>query len=100
MPDVSDAKGDLQDGRVGSAIRRLERHFEYHKEYAVQLVGFSLRAPRAEGEEFLLTLRGLGDDGGPVVAFHSAPYLPDVFTGAVNRLNNGTLKWKPDAWGR
>jgi len=71
-----------------------------YRDLAVQVHGFSVKPPQAEGGEFLLVLRGLDGEGAPVVAFHSATELCEVFSGVANRLANGSLVWRPDQYAR
>lgn len=64
----------------------------------VDIEGLSLRSPRAEGGEWLCTLRGFDSDGTPVVAFHSALSAIEALAGAGERWRQGTLKWRVDEY--
>lgn len=66
----------------------------------IQLVGFSVRGPRSDGDEYLVTLRGVDEAGAPVVAFQNGTNLLDVMTTIGSRLANGSFKWRPDEFGR
>lgn len=67
---------------------------------AVEVVGLSIRPPTVDKPDFLVVLRGLDAEGAPVVAFHGADDLVGALGGAGERLRNGTLRWRPDEFGR
>jgi hypothetical protein len=48
--------------------------------------------------ESLAVITGVGADGGPIVAFHSAIGFAELFVGLAARLRNGSLKWKVDEY--
>lgn len=66
----------------------------------VSLVGLSIRPPREEGGEFLLVLRGVDQEGLPLVGFCSASSLEETFRSAVSRLRNGSMKWRADEFSK
>lgn len=45
--------------------------------------------------DVLAVIKGVSG-GEKVIAFHSDDTVTEALTGMVNRLNNGTLKWKED----
>lgn len=49
--------------------------------------------------EWLAVITAVGE-GGAVVAFHSGEGLTQVIEGTMNRLNNGSLKWKADEYAK
>lgn len=81
---------------VGWAVSSLSAAMQGYRQLAVVLVGFSVRAPKGRGDEFLMVIRGEDEAGAPVVAFHSAMSLGETFSGAEARLSNGTLRWRED----
>ncbi len=82
--------------KLGWAMLTLEAGIEGYRSWSVDIEGFSIRTPLAQHGEYLLVLKGIDGEGGPVVAFHSATSLSDLFCGAANRLGNGTFKWRVD----
>jgi hypothetical protein len=86
--------------RGGKGLDYLSLAMTGYRELSVEIQGFSIKPPQAEGGEFLLVLRGLDGEGRPVVAFHSATELCEVFAAVMNRLRNGTLTWRPDQFAR
>jgi hypothetical protein len=82
--------------RVGLAVADLGLWLEGSRGLTVELVGLSVRGPRSSGDDVLVTLRGLNEDGLPVVAFSGGSCLEDALVTALNRANNGTLKWRED----
>lgn len=85
---------------VGEAVGEVYRAMAGYRSLAVDVRGLSVRGPGGPGDEFLLTVRGSTEDGTPVVAFHSATTLMELFTGLAARLGNGTLNWKADQYAR
>jgi len=65
-----------------------------------RITGFSVRPPKEDRGEFLMVLRGLDDEGLPIVAFSSATTLDECFRGVVARLRNGSLVWRADQFER
>jgi hypothetical protein len=85
---------------IGDAVIRLGAMADYSHAAYRGIRGFTVRAPRDDGEEYLVTVRRVGDDGGPEVAFHSATTLGEALAGLVSRLDNGSLKWRVDEYAR
>lgn len=83
--------------RIGVALTRFEVVRENADERGVYLLGLSARLPNLPGEEVLIVLRGQTDVGA-VVAFHSASTFAEAISGAITRLDNGSLKWKEDTY--
>jgi hypothetical protein len=81
---------------VGRAVSAIDAAMKDYRQLSVLPTGFSVRGPRARGDEILLVVRGIDADEAPVVAFHSAFSLGEALRGLEGRLSNGTLKWKPD----
>jgi len=100
MPDRYDMEEqklmDKAKRRLHWGVRYLERALDGEQVGDVDCVGFSIRPPTRDKNEYLCVMRGLSDDGSPVVAFHSAVGLGEVLTGIGERLRNGTLSWRPD----
>jgi hypothetical protein len=86
--------------QVGLAVGELGRALEGYREISVQLTGFSVRGPRDRGDEFLVVVRGTDEEGMPVVGFSSALDLGEALRGVVSRLDNGSMKWRPDEYAR
>jgi hypothetical protein len=83
---------------IGRALDEVGLAMSGYRSLAVDVTGVSIRAPQAQGGDFLLTVRGMAEDGAPVVAFHGSPDLGEAFRGLQNRLMNGSLKWRPDTY--
>lgn len=84
--------------RAGRAVQYLSFCLEGERDISVELSGLTIRAPKEEGGEILVVLRGLDEEGAAVVAFHSAFSLDEALVGVENRLANGSLKWRIDEW--
>lgn len=81
---------------AGQALDEVGLAMAGYRSLSVDIVGVSIRAPRVRGDDYLLTIRGLDEDGARVVAFHGAADLVEAFRGLQNRLLNGSLKWRID----
>lgn len=88
----------LQQG--GNSVQVLDGLFQGWHTTDKEYVGMSVRFPRTEGDDYLATLRALDSDGQPIVCFHGAYNLLELLIGLRKRIDAGTLKWKPDEWGR
>lgn len=86
--------------RIGKAIEYLGFCFDGDRDISVDIVGFSARAPKEAGGEVLVVVRGLDEEGAPVVAFSSAFELGEALVSLEARILNGTLKWRPDEWSK
>lgn len=81
---------------AGRSLANIGRAMEGYRQLSVAVVGLSVRGPRVRGDEYLLVVKGLSEDGGPLVAFLSAISLDELFRSADAKLSNGTLKWRDD----
>lgn len=85
---------------AGEALGHLDACVHEYREVAHVIKGFSVRCPQQRGGEYLLTCRALDEDDEPVVCFHGASQLTDLWIGFWNRFINGDLKWKEDTWAK
>lgn len=83
---------------VGRSVQEISAALTGARSLVVGLVSLSIRGPRHEGDEILMVIRGLDQDGQPVVAFHSGYTLGDAIRGVAGRLNNGSLRWREDEY--
>jgi hypothetical protein len=81
---------------AGVALAYIDKCLAGRNNLSIDVVGLSVRGPRAEGDEVFVTVRGLDAEGTPCVAFHSAFSLGEAMRGVAARLKNGTLKWRVD----
>jgi hypothetical protein len=91
---------DKRQRNEGRALMRLTYLMNEGLANGWELMGLSVRKPREEGQDYLITLRALSHDGQPVIAFSGGAGLGDAFVTLVNRLENGSLKWREDEFGR
>lgn len=64
----------------------------------VEVQGLSIRLPRTEGEDYLITVRGVVS-GQRSVCFHAGITLAAALRGALARMENNTVRWKDDGYG-
>jgi len=86
--------------RAGRALMHFGAVAQGYRDVTVDLVGFSIRCPKAQGGEFLMTLRGSDDAGAPLVAFHTSDSLEGLWNSLWVRYDGGDLRWKADEWER
>lgn len=86
--------------RAGLALQQLDALAQGWRSVEYELLGLSIKCPRSEGDDYLVTVRALDAAGQPVVAFHGAYNLLELLIGVSNRISNGGLRWKVDEWGR
>lgn len=80
----------------GRAVDELGLAMTGYRNISMQVTGLSIRAPRVQNDDFLVTVKAIDADGAPWVAFHGSPDLLDALRGVWNRLGNGSLKWRED----
>lgn len=81
--------------KLGTRVEQLDRWIQevpddYH--HIIQ-VRFAIRYSTVG--DVLAMVKATTDDG-KEIAFHSDDTVSEAMTGLVNRLNNGTLKWRED----
>jgi len=97
----------IEEGKAARTNQRLERESAMsqmchalmgRRDLEVDVSGFSVRGPRDETEDLLLTLRGIDHEGTPMVAFFGGPNLGVLFISIEHMLSNGTVKWRVDEY--
>jgi len=86
--------------KVGRGLSDLSSEMEGFRKWPVHIVGFSVRGPSSQGQEFLVTVRAVDAEGERWVGFHGALSLGEAICGASVRVQNDTMKWKPDEWAK
>lgn len=61
------------------------------------LLGFSVRMPRSDGDEFFMVVRA-SKDGKRFVAFRSADHLSELLVGLKRAAHHRTLKFREDRY--
>jgi len=95
--------GEIEDRRrakVARALIALGWLMERPDASGWELKGMSIRGPREGSADFLITLRALDPEGAPQVAFCGGSCIDDAVVNLQQRLDNGSLKWRPDEFGR
>jgi hypothetical protein len=88
----------LQFAAIGKAVDWVSLAILGYRSLEVDVHGMSVRGPRVEGDEVLLTLRGLAADGTPMVAFISSATLSGAFMTCAGMLKSGKVRWRPDKY--
>jgi hypothetical protein len=83
---------------VGACVSQVGHALMGRRHLGTDVIGFSVRGPRTAEEDLLMTVRGIADDGTPMVTFLGGPNLAVIFVSLENMLRNGTLRWKPDSY--
>jgi hypothetical protein len=96
----NDAKMDADEAavarRVLRALRRWDRHLETEMSDGLTITEIRIRAAREPGGEMLVTIKAQTSDGQRFVGFHGAFTLEEAMRGALERIDNATLKWRED----
>jgi len=85
-----------QTKRLGWGVRELDRICSGHWQGGVELERVKLRLGDTSQIETLVILEGVGDDGTPVVGFHSACPPSEALAGALRRCAAGQIRWRID----
>lgn len=83
--------------RLGETISRMERILDrmFEEEWIPKRV--SIKVPVNQGDEYLVIITA-ESPGGPVVAFTSGQSFAEAIRVAIARIENGSVKWKEDAY--
>jgi len=82
--------------KLWKGIRYLDTEMDRPDDSDQRVLKVVIKAPQWYGGEYFAVVTADGDDGAPVVAFHTAESLVGLLTGLGNRLRNGSLKWRAD----
>lgn len=80
-------------------MRGYEHLLEQLFERDVEVYSMSIRHPKEEYDEYLITVRAYVE-GKPSVTFHAAPMFYEALEGILNRMRNANVKWKPDQYAK
>jgi hypothetical protein len=84
--------------RVYHALMRLRRLVDALDGQGIYLKSVSIRFPNEARNEFFAVLKAATDEGN-VVLFDSGFEIHDPLCSLVERLENGSAKWKEDQYG-
>lgn len=84
--------------KIGAAIMRGNSYMEKNAEAGTYIRKISLASPWEKSGEWFVVITKY-EEGMPLVAFHSADTLQQAVVGLLNRLRNGSLKWRTDEYG-
>lgn len=95
-----DKRGQVEEAEVARkllrATWRLDRLMAEEMDDGLRITEIRLRAPREVGEDILATVKAVTVEGKRFVGFHGALSSAEAIRGAVERINNATLKWRED----
>lgn len=80
------------------SIRYLDGNMDVPDDRDQRIVKVVIKGPEYYGGEFFSIVAADGDNGEPLVAFHTAESLAGVLVGLGNRVRNGSLKWRADEY--
>ncbi len=81
--------------RLGASLERLDVWVSEAPDDEHFVTGFKVVVRYGTIGDVLIVVQADSADGG-VVAFHTADLVSEAIKGVMNRLDNGTLKWKED----
>lgn len=81
---------------IAQALDGVSDALRGYRKLTVDVVGLTIRGPRAAGDDILVVVKGLDADGKKVVAFHNGTHLPGTLMALAARLDNGSLRWRDD----
>lgn len=85
--------------RAAEQLMRFERVAERLDDQDCWLRSITVRLPGEARNTFLAVVRA-DNAGAPVVSFHEGDTLLECLRGMVARLENGSVKWKDDQYGK
>ena len=85
--------------RFAGKMYRFEHLVDEWSSDDIWLKSLSVRVPMHEGGEYLITMRTT-KHGSEEVAFHAGSSLWETLEGMINRMSNGSLRWKSDEYAK
>lgn len=82
--------------RAGKALAQLDRMCSTYWPGEFQIGSIKVRLGETDNTETLVIVCGELSDGTPVVGFSSALVPSEALVGAINRVVNGSMKWRDD----
>lgn len=92
-----EAAARQQERRFYDAFMELGLRWEQWAERGVLVLSLTLRSPKEDGGDWLVVIRAQ-QDGVPVVSFTSGNTPTAALESSLNRLSNGTAKWRDDEY--
>ena len=89
---------DLQIERLGMGLAELDRMVADYWRGAVDLERVKIKLGDGNTIDTLVILEGTGDDGTPVVGFHSQCPPSEAVAGALRRAASGQIRWREDGY--
>jgi hypothetical protein len=84
--------------RAGRALAQLDRMCNYSQMANTGLQRLSVRLGVVDHIETLVVVSIMDEDGEFWVGFNSSMLPSEAIVGAINRVLNGTMKWKEDEY--
>lgn len=83
--------------QIGMSVLNFERRIEQMSDAGVTVRGMAVRLPTEEKPDYLITVRADGENAA-MVAFSGGLTLAEVLRGTIERMGNGSLKWREDEY--
>ncbi len=84
--------------RYGRALETLDRMSFHGYTGQVEILAVRVKLGILDRDESLCIVTGTDEEGLPVVGFTSALSPGEALTGALNRIENGQMKWREDEY--
>jgi hypothetical protein len=86
--------GEIHTERVVHALMALDRMMHMHQVESYGLRKISMRLGVVDYTDTLVTIVMVDEEGAEWVGFHGALSPSEALMGAINRVVNGTMKWR------
>lgn len=84
---------------VGGAMQALDENLDKLDAQGFVFKGLNIKAPDENRADWLVTIKA-DVEGAPVIAFTSAPGLPEAVYQAISQFSKRQLKWKDDSYAK
>jgi hypothetical protein len=88
--------GDEAQGRSGRALAHLDRMCNFRVDEGYELLRLNVRLGIVDHVETLAVVSIKDEEGQFWVGFNSSMLPSEAIVGAINRVLNGSMKWKRD----
>lgn len=83
--------------QIAYELSKAEGTFDAIFETGTEIQELRIRLPQDDGQGYLVVIKALSEKG-KIVGFHDGTTLTDALLGALRRLKQGNVRFKPDEW--
>lgn len=83
--------------RVGWTLMVADRRFEASADQGLEIVSLRVRCPTEEKDDYMVVVKARGESGN-IIGFGGGLTFAEAVASTLERLFNGSIKWKEDEY--